>query len=144
MVGENGLRLEAVGEVVVRALAAAGFLRARGGEVVVERVGDGLDVRLENADGDAAEAFAEALADVIGAVGSPRYLLASGDALVPVPSVLGRKKALAEAFLAAWTERIGPASLVFTRTPTGRRPLAAARARGAWGMGEVERVRQWR
>ncbi|OZC01666.1 DEAD/DEAH box helicase family protein [Rubricoccus marinus] len=142
-VGENGLRLEAVGEAVLSALQTTGLVDARGAEVVVERVGDALDVRLDGADVASGEVFAAALADTIGEAGSPRYLLDCGGAFVPVPDVLGRKKALAETFLAAWTERVGPASLVFTRTPAGRRPLAAARARGAWGLGEIERVRRW-
>ncbi|MEL6615449.1 MAG: DEAD/DEAH box helicase family protein [Bacteroidota bacterium] len=142
-VGETGLRLEAVGEVVLSALRTADLVDARGARVAVERVGDRLDVRLDGSTVSEAETFSEALVDLVGAVGSPRYLLDCEGAFVPVPAVLGRKKALAEAFRGAWDDRIGPADLVFTRTPAGRQPLAAAQARGAWGLDAVEHVRQW-
>lgn len=143
-IGAEGQRLRAVGATVLDALIESGLVQAAGAAVRVERSRDRLDVRLEGGSGADAEAFAEALAAAAAPVASPRYLLhdEAGDAHA-VPDALGARKALAELYLAAWRRRIGPADLTFTRTPAGRRALAAARARSLGAPAAVETVRRW-
>lgn len=78
----------------------------------------------------------QALAEILGPVQNPRYLLVRTSWLAmkrrtdyhAVPSALGTRKDLAEHFARLWQEGVGSSQLVFTRTPEGRRQLLRARA----------------
>lgn len=143
--GPEGLAAEAAARAVLDALQELDLVVDPGATLHVDPGPRGLEIALDSALATDAEVFAEALADVLRPIRSPRYLLrVEGGRTVAVPDVLGARKALAEAFEAAWRDRVGPAHLVFTRTPPGRRALATAQARSL-GQGEaVEPVRRWR
>lgn len=78
----------------------------------------------------------QALAEILGPVQNPRYLLVRRSWLGwkrrkdfhAVPATLGARKEFAERFAALWHENVGSSELVFTRTPEGRRLLLRARA----------------
>jgi len=80
--------------------------------------------------------FTDALTELLGPIENPRYILrrVGRPAFLrrrdhhAVPSVLGRKKELAEVFLAMWKRHVGPADLIYTRGEDGRAQLLAARA----------------
>jgi hypothetical protein len=79
----------------------------------------------------------QAIAEILGPVGNPRYLLVRRSWLGPfgrtdyhaVPSSIGQRKEWAERFLAEWKTHVGSSRLVFTRTAAGRIALLRARAR---------------
>ena len=79
----------------------------------------------------------QAIAEILGPVQNPRYLLVRSSWMGPrkridfhaVPTVLGARKEHAERFAALWESRVGSSKLVFTRTAEGRRLLLKARAR---------------
>lgn len=92
--------------------------------------------------------FAEALAELLSPIGQPRYLVpryvvGSVDALDlirpltayrpdgvvwhPVPTVLGTRAELAQAFAAAWQAWVGGGPAVYTGNPEGAGALAASR-----------------
>jgi hypothetical protein len=83
------------------------------------------------------ELFADCLAEILGPVQNPRYLIVregSTDAGLrydyhAVPQILASNKERAELLFAAWTQLVGPAELVYTRSFEGRRQLLKARAR---------------
>jgi len=80
--------------------------------------------------------FLDALAEILGPVENPRYLLVRESWLGrwlrvdfhAVPTVLGQRKESAEIFAARWKARVGRGSLVYARTAMGRRTLLRARA----------------
>jgi hypothetical protein len=63
-----------------------------------------------------------------------------------VPEELGRKKEYAELFLRKWTESMGPAKLIYSRTPEGRKTLVQARMRAmsAVFVERAERLSVWK
>ncbi len=132
-------------------LRAAG-LTAVGAEGVEWHVASdgGLRFRLDSGPGASGDStvFAEALADLVAPVGSPRYLVArhvltvpdgigllrplrsvrpDGVAWHPVPTVLGTRAALAEAFAGAWQTWVGGGRALYTGSPEGAGALAASR-----------------
>lgn len=94
-----------------------------------------------------------AIAEILGPVQNPRYLLVRRSRLGPrrrtdyhaVPALLGVRKEVAERFAALWSERIGGSELVFTRSAEGRRMLLRARASSlaAGFQRRVERRSVW-
>ena len=143
--GEEGLAVEAAARACLDALQESTLIVDASARPRVERMGLDVDVSLDSALATDVNVFADACADLFGPIGSPRYLLrVEGGHTLAVPETLGTHKQKAEAFLAAWRSRVGPAELVFTRTPPGRRALAAARARSLGREESVERVRRWR
>lgn len=143
--GPEGLAAQAAAQAILDALLETEQVIDPGAVLRVEPGPGGLEVYLVSELAVDAETFSDALADVLGPIRSPRYLLrVEGERTVAVPDVLGARKAMAEAFEAAWHDRVGPAQLVFTRTPPGRRALATARARSVGRQEAVERVRRWR
>lgn len=100
--------------------------------------GTGATIHLEGGTYHERAVFADAVAEVLGEVENPRYLLIRagrnplGGKVVdyhPVPLVLGIRKDRAEIFHQAWQKRVGPAQLVYTRTAEAKPTLLAARAR---------------
>lgn len=92
--------------------------------------------------------FAEALSELLAPIGQPRYLVPRyvvGDTRVldvirplgayrpsgvvwhPVPSVLGTKAELAQAFAAGWQTWVGGGPAIYTGNPEGAGALAASR-----------------
>jgi superfamily II DNA or RNA helicase/UPF0716 family protein affecting phage T7 exclusion len=81
--------------------------------------------------------FANALAELLGPIANPRYLLIRRGRFLwrrrvdyhAVPRLLGVKKELAAALHTAWRRRVGPVTLLYTRNADGRRDLLKARLR---------------
>lgn len=99
--------------------------------------------------------FLNALQEFLEPIENPRYLLYRESKLLwlikrrdyhAVPEELGRKKEYAELFLRKWTDSMGPARLIFTRTPEGRKKLVQARMRAlsAAFVERAERLSVWR
>ena len=130
-------------------LHAAG-LTERGAEAVEWHVASdgGLRFRLDSGAGGDSAVFAEAMADLVAPIGSPRYLVprfvlrvpagvdllhplgsVRPDGVVwhPVPTVLGTRADLAQAFAGAWSDWVGGGPAVFTGSPEGAGALAASR-----------------
>jgi len=107
--------------------------------------------------------FAQALAELVAPIGAPRYLvpryvaedvslldglrpLASyrPDRVVwhPVPTVLGVRAELAQAFADAWMVWVGGGSAIYTGNPEGAGILASCRGTDPWSVTSVLR-RSW-
>lgn len=94
------------------------------------------DVVLTGVSRNAERQVMQGVAEVLGPVQNPRYLLVRRSWLGlrrrtdyhAVPSVLAARKEGAERFAALWQEWVGRAELEFARTPEGRRLLLRARA----------------
>ena len=144
VLGPDGLAAEAAALAVLDALRQSSLVIDPSAVVRTERVSERLEVWLDSRVADDAEVFGQSIGDLLARVESPRYLVRIGTgALLAVPEVLGVRKRRATAFLEAWREHVGPAELVFTQTPSGRRALASARARAVGQPERVERVRRW-
>jgi hypothetical protein len=132
--------LRSVGETLLAAFDAADLmpyeLAAYSVQVATALGGERL-VSLEGPDRASERMFMAALAEVLGPVANPRYLLVRPTRFGPrarvdyhaVPAVLGQRKELAEIFAKEWRKRVGPVELVFTRSEEGRNLLLRARAR---------------
>jgi len=143
--GPEGLAADAAAQATLMALKQAALVIDPDAFLHVEPVDVGIEVSLESELATDAETFSEALSDVLGPIQSPRYLLrVEGGRTVAVPDVLGARKEVAESFASAWRAHVGPAQLMFTRTPPGRRVLATARARSLGREEAVEQVHRWR
>jgi hypothetical protein len=98
-------------------------------------------------------AVMQAMAEVLGPVQNPRYLLERRSWLGPVsrrdyhavPSAIGARKEWAEDFHAAWKSNLGSSELVFTRTSRGRLILLRARTKSfaAGFQRRVDRRSAW-
>jgi hypothetical protein len=106
--------------------------------VITEAHEDGsCSVALGGADFYRQSLFADCLGETLGAIENPRYLVTRRSLsrwfgrldYHAVPQALAVKKELAELFLQAWQRRVGPAELIYTRSPETRRVLLKARAR---------------
>ncbi len=133
--------LKQVGAVILHALWRAGLAseaEANEGRFDVRTSLDGRrDVVLRGVSRSTERQVMQAIAEVLGPVQNPRYLLVRHSRLGwrtrtdyhAVPSALAAKKEWAERFAALWTARVGSSRLVFTRNPQGRRLLLRARAK---------------
>lgn len=106
--------------------------------------------------------LAEALAELFGAVRTPRYVMEVGrggrawivrrllggagaeeDArYLPVPALIGRRRADAEAFAALWDRRIGPSALHALDRPEAL-ALAARARRASAGSADAGTIDSW-
>lgn len=132
--------LEAVGWAALRALHHAGIAsedELANAEFEVRESLDGRkDVVLRGVSRSTERQLMQALAEILGPVQNPRYLLVRKTSLGwkrrvdyhAVPAVLGARKGFAEAFANLWRRHVGASDLVFTRVPEGRRTLLRARA----------------
>lgn len=132
--------LDQVGAVILDCLEQENLLTLWRGDMWVETsrgpLGEAL-VRLEGAGRAEERLFLEALAEVLGPIGNPRYLIVRQSWLGrrsrtdyhAVPALFGRKKHLAEYFCARWNRRVGSGRLVYLRNAPGRRLLLRARTR---------------
>lgn len=149
--------LEQVGEAVLQALAAAKLIDQAELEQARFEVRGAIDGRRDvvvlGVTRKTERLVMEAIAEVLGPVQNPRYLLVRSSRLGwrrrtdyhAVPTVLGAKKNAAELFAAEWRRRVGSSRLVFTRNAEGRRVLLRARARSfaAGFQRAVERRSAW-
>lgn len=97
--------------------------------------------------------FADALAELLGPIDNPRYLVIregtflgfKRDDYHAVPSRLAVKKELAEIFYRSWAHYLGPSDLIYTRCEAGRATLAQAKARSftAAFQEETRRLDRW-
>ncbi|VGO22429.1 hypothetical protein SCARR_04512 [Pontiella sulfatireligans] len=80
--------------------------------------------------------FADGLAQLLGPIDSPRYLVIregtflgfTRDDYHAVPARLAVKKELAEIFYRSWARCVGPSDLIYTRSEEGRAELVHAKA----------------
>jgi hypothetical protein len=132
--------MDQVGKALVHALCRADLMdtNARKLSVDARRTNDGgVRCRLTGGTIYDTSQFLDGLAELLGPVENPRYLLVRRSVLWgilrradyhAVPTALGRKKEHAEALAEEWRRRVGPADLVYTRGTDGRRLLLKARA----------------
>jgi superfamily II DNA or RNA helicase len=97
--------------------------------------------------------FSDCMREILNPIENPRYLIVrEGTSLGmkrkdyhAVPACLGVRKDCAELFLDAWRRRVGPAQLIYTRTPEQRAILLQARARAFSNAAAraAERIERW-
>jgi hypothetical protein len=133
--------LEQAAKAVLIGLHSAGCLSDLERGNASFEIGVGLDGRLDilvhGTSRTSERMIIEALAELLGPVRNPRYLLVRSSWLGPrrrtdyhpVPAAIARRKESAEEFHRAWRASVGDSRLVFTRTPDGRLLLLRARAR---------------
>lgn len=149
--------LSQVARAVMGALDASGMLPGDNVEGVTVQVthtiSGRIDLSLVGLSRANERTVLQAVAEILGPVQNPRYLLVRRSTLWlrtrfdyhAVPTILAARKDGAEAFLACWRQHVGSSKLVFTRTAQGRIALLRARARSlAGGMQRrVERRSAW-
>jgi hypothetical protein len=126
-----------IGQAILEALEYEGSIRRRARELAVfaSQNRDGTVFCSVTGGGGAEQTiFLRTLGEVLAPIENPRYLLARTrlwrffrEDYFAVPEVLARKKEFAEMFAKKWRRFVGPANLVYTRTPEGRRLLLRAR-----------------
>jgi superfamily II DNA or RNA helicase len=146
LMGEPSLTRYA--SAVADALRSAGHSPVGADAIAVDVTLDGeARVRLERVPEATSQLFAEALAELLGPIERPRYLVsrpswAPRSATIldgvraprpdrevwhPVPAVFGASRPAADAFLACWHEHVGPGRAVFSGTPEGSGLVRALR-----------------
>ncbi len=149
--------MKQIGKALVRALAHGGIIETDVSKlkVVTSRRKYGfVNCSLEGGTTRERSIFLDAMQEILGPIGNPRYILVRKTRLWRllrrdyhvVPSVLGRNKELAEYFGRMWGRRVGAMELIYTRTAAGRRMLLKARgaAMSAGFQRRCERVRSWK
>ncbi|WP_432768138.1 DEAD/DEAH box helicase family protein [Sphingopyxis sp.] len=146
-----------VGKAVLGGLHAAGALSVADHAAATLRIAHDASGRVELVvDGisrSGERMVMMALAELLGPVQNPRYLLERRSWLGPVarrdyhavPTVIARRQPSAEAFHRLWKAHVGSSDLVFTRTAEGRLILLRARARSfaAGFQRRVDRRSAW-
>lgn len=149
--------LHQVAWVTFKALVDAGAISGfelEGAGISVRTSLDGRkDVILTGVSRAAERQVMQGLAEILGPVQNPRYLLVRRSWLGwkrrtdfhAVPATLAARKEFAERFAELWRENVGSSDLVFARTPGGRRLLLRARAASlaAGFQRRVERRSVW-
>ena len=132
--------LEAVTWVVLRSLVDAGVVGGRELDEAKAEIRTGAEARkdivLTGVSRATERQVMQAIAEILGPVQNPRYILLRTSWLGlkkrvdyhAVPAVLGQRKEDAEGFAKLWRGGVGSSQLVFTRTAKGRRILLRARA----------------
>ncbi|MBL8777008.1 MAG: hypothetical protein JNK12_13785 [Acidimicrobiales bacterium] len=141
-VGDDLETLEALAAAVLAGLVAVGRRDLAPGrvEVAPEPTG-GLVATVVGVPDDAATAWADALAEALGPLERPRWILAAGDDAWRVPAAVGATREAAEAFHRAFRARVPEARLVRAGTPEATAlVLTAARER----PDDLERTLRWR
>ncbi|WP_328394436.1 DEAD/DEAH box helicase family protein [Nocardia sp. NBC_00416] len=109
--------LVAFGRAVATGLAAAGHSGLQAAEIVAISDSDGVAVRIHHVVDDAATVWADALEELLGPLGTPRWMLVSGDRAWRVPRRIGAAKNSAEAFARAFRRHVPGARLLRAGTP---------------------------
>jgi superfamily II DNA or RNA helicase len=107
-----------LGEAVVAGLAAAGVPGL--GRATVSARPDpagGVVVAVDGVDDDAAAVWSAALAEALGPLGTPRWMVATAEQAWRVPGTVGATRDAAERFAAAVRERVPGAELLRAGTP---------------------------
>lgn len=140
--GDEEATLEALAAAVLAGLVAVGRRDlARGRVEVAPEPTGGLVATVFGVPDDAATAWADALAEALGPLDRPRWILAAGDDAWRVPAAVGATREAAEAFHRAFRARVPDAHLVRAGTPEATTlVLAAARER----PDDLERTLRWR
>ncbi|WP_291410388.1 DEAD/DEAH box helicase family protein [Actinophytocola sp.] len=132
--------LLALGEAVAEGLAAAGHPDLRGAEITGTAAAGGVSTVIHNVDDDAAVVWADAFEELLGPLGTPRWMLTTGDRVWRVPRPIGAGKDAASAFADAVRQRVPRARLVRAGTPEATElTLRAARER----PDEIHRTLRW-
>lgn len=137
--GSVAASIRQIGEALLQSLRYAGAVRSPDRELrVVAEQGEEGTVYCALRGGTSYEkgAYLDALQEMLGPIHNPRYLLTRRTPLWiirrldyhVVPTLLGRRKELAEHFAKMWRRYVGPTELIYTRTVPGRRALLRARA----------------
>jgi hypothetical protein len=139
-----GDTLAALADAVLAGLLAAGRHDLASGHVAVEPDPSGgwLAV-IDGVPDDAAQVWADALAETLGPLGTPHWLIARRrtDQAWRVPAAVGTTRPAAAAFAHAFRSRVPAAELVRAGTPRATDlVLVAARQR----PDEIERTLRWR
>lgn len=143
--------------VTLRAMFDAGMVGHGDWENAAVEIRTSLDGRkdviLTGVSRTAERQVMQAVAEILGPVQNPRYLMVRRSWLGArkrvdyhaVPSALGARKDAAERFAELWIAAVGSSDLVFTRSPEGRRLLLRARASSFAGgfQRRVERRSVW-
>ncbi len=149
--------LSQVGIAIALALNDAGFLADQECEAAAfqirKHVSGRHDVIVLGVSRATERLILEAMAEILGPVQNPRYLLVRRSFLGPlgrvdyhaVPSTFAKKREWAELFHKRWIEQVGSSKLVFVRTAEGRIELLRARARSfaAGFQRRVDRRSAW-
>lgn len=140
--GDEQDTLEALATAVLTGLVAVGRRDlARGRVEVAPEPAGGLVATIVGVPDDAATAWADALAEALGPLERPRWILAAGDDAWRVPVAVGATREAAEAFHRAFRARVPGARLVRAGTPEATAlVLTAARER----PDDLERTLRWR
>jgi hypothetical protein len=131
--------VEQVGRAVVDGLGYAGALTSAAEDVHVsaERTVTGIGlIHVEGATRGEERLILDAMGEVLGPIGNPRYLIVRRSPLGKwlrtdyhaVPTAIGQTKDNAEYFAGRWRALVGEGRLAFTRSGPGRRLLLRARA----------------
>lgn len=132
--------LRSVTNVVLRALVDADLISERELDTAYVEIRASLDGRkdivLTGVRRATERQVMQAIAEILGPVQNPRYLLVRNSWLGlkkrvdyhAIPAVLGARKEHAERFAQLWRSSVGSSQLVYTRTAKGRRILLRARA----------------
>jgi len=108
----------ALAEGVTAGLVAAGGAELASAAVsVTEDPAGGVVAQVEGVDDEVATRWADALAEVLGPLGTPRWMLATPDRAYRVPTAVGATREGAEAYAAAVRRRLPEVSLVRAGTP---------------------------
>jgi len=109
---------------------------------------------LEGATAHECALFVRAMRELVEPLENPRYLISRRKKYLSfwredyhaVPEAVAKKKAHAETFAAHWRRHVGPAELVYTRTPEGRKILLRARGKAlaASFVPKSERITAWK
>ncbi len=148
--------LKQMGQALTDALIRAGFIEssARQVEVNVNKMADGaFYLALSGCTFYESSVFADCLAEILGPIDDPRYLVArTGDFLGQkredfhaVPIKFGVKKETALIFHEAWNEYVSPSELIYTRSVDGRKQLLKAKMKAfsSTFKDEVKRQDKW-
>ena len=132
--------LESVTHIVLRSLTDVDVISRReldAAQIEIRTSLDGRkDIVLTGVSRSAERQFMQAMAEILGPVQNPRYLLVRNSWFGvkkrvdyhAVPAALGARKENAERFAELWRGGVGSSRLVFTRTADGRRTFLRARA----------------
>ncbi|MDH3759640.1 MAG: DEAD/DEAH box helicase family protein [Gammaproteobacteria bacterium] len=132
--------IKQIGVALTSALCQAGIIETsfRRMKVRVMQDDDGsFYVALSGCSFYESSLFADAMAEILAPIDSPRYLVVRAgemfglrrDDYHAVPMKLGAKKELAKMFYTAWSRYVGPSELIYTRSPEGRKRLVKARSK---------------
>lgn len=133
--------LRVLGEAVVAGLSATGSPGLR--DAQVEAAPDpngGVSIVITGVDDDVAEVWSDALAESLGPLGTPRWLVATDEQAWRVPGVVGATRDAASAFAAAVRARVPGARLHRAGTPEATAVVLREADRRA---DEVDRSLRW-